>query len=188
MIKLLCLYYPHSSFLQKCFNIFLVHSSAFRTLFFTDHFLLLPFAWLSDPALPLAFSPGVASRLPHFLHNQVENFFLEGGGKVKEGEGERSGLTGMLCVISAFFTWHQTNFLITFQGKILPPFLTLSNILFLTLMELFTPLWTKDLRAQFQQVLRVGTIFFRKLNFAWLCPFLCLRSYCITLDEHTSNG
>lgn len=117
----------------------------FRTLFFTDHFLLLPFAWLSDPALPLAFSPGVASRLPHFLHDQVEIFVLEGGGKVKEGEGERWGLIGVPCMITAFFIWHQENFLITFQSEILRLLLTLSKILFLTLMEWFTPLRTKGL-------------------------------------------
>ena len=48
-------------------------------------------------------SPGVASRLPHFLHDQVESFVLEGGGKIKEGEGERPGLIGVLCMTSAFF-------------------------------------------------------------------------------------
>lgn len=65
----------------------------------------------------------------------MENFVLEGGGKVKEGEEERPGLVGVLCMISAFFTWHQENFLITFQSEILPLFLTLSNILLLTLMD-----------------------------------------------------
>lgn len=117
MMKLFCIHYSHFSLLKKCFHIFLIQiHPVFRTLFFNDHFLLLPFAWLSHPALPLAFSLGVASRFPHFLHDQAETFVLKGGGKIKEGEGKRPGLIGVLCINLVLFIWHHEN-LMCFRVK-----------------------------------------------------------------------
>lgn len=177
MIKLFCIYYSHSSLLKKCFHIFLIQSPVFRTLVFNDHFLLLPFAWLSHPALPLAFSPGVASRFPHFLHDQAENFVLEGGGKIKE-EGERSGLIGVLCMIlCSSYDTKRTSWL-CFRVKSCHCF---SHWIILY----SSPQWNEeqrglDVQVQIQQVLRVSAVASREVNFACLCPLLCRGSYCTT--------